>query len=203
MNFETTHYGPAFTRGHLQYIYEFYKAKPYRALPHSERDGWHARPEIWQAPTDVSPLRALDRPQTVEQIVARGYLPVPQGELETAMLSDKKHTSWLGLDDAIRQIRWRYRIYERNRYEIELAKCSATNALLSIENTRGCGTLTGREVQECEKSLHNLYGQQWTERVRLWQDVSRLRQTLPEIAQECLSAYRKVSIIGDIGGDLP
>src|SRR3989304_4958061 len=44
---------------------------------------------------------ALDHPQTVEQIIAHGYFSAPAGEPETVLLSDKKATSWLGLDDII------------------------------------------------------------------------------------------------------
>jgi hypothetical protein len=50
-----------------------------------------------------------------------------------------------------------------------------------------------KEVYGLNKTLQKLYMQQMDERVRLWQDVSRLRLTLPESAQSYLSAYRKAT----------
>ena len=47
------------------------------------------------------------------------------------------------------------------------------------------------------KSLRELYEQQRDERVALWQDVSKLKQAVPEQAQQYLTAYRKVSILED------
>ena len=63
--------------------------------------------------------------QTVEDVIQRGYLSIPGSELETAIISDRKNISWLGLDDLIGQIRNRYQVYERNIYELEVAKCTA------------------------------------------------------------------------------
>jgi len=50
-----------------------------------------------------------------------------------AFISDKKHTARPGLDDVIWQIRRRYEVYQRNTYEIELAKCAAINCLFKHE----------------------------------------------------------------------
>ncbi len=44
--------------------------------------------------------------------------------------------------------------------------------------------------------MNELYMEQRAERVNLWRYVSRLRLQLPETAQQYLSAYRKVSILG-------
>ena len=68
-----------------------------------------------------------DSPQTVEQIIAHGYLAVPNGPPETTILSDKRHTAWLGLDDVITQIRHRYEVYDRNTYELDLAVTSTAS----------------------------------------------------------------------------
>ena len=48
---------------------------------------------------------------------------------------------------------------------------------------------------------YEIYEQQRKERVALWQDVSRLRQSLPEQAQGYLSQYRKLSILNESEGD--
>jgi hypothetical protein len=145
----------------------------------------------------------LDHPQTVEQIIARGYLAIPYAAPETAILTDKGQTSWLGLDDLITQVRRRYEIYQTNMYEIDRAQCSAVNSLFSIEASRGSMPANSKEVYGLNKTLQKLYMLQMDERVRLWQDVSRLRLTLPEAAQSYLSAYRKLSVLGGLGGEWP
>ena len=71
-----------------------------------------------------------DQPQTVEQIVANGYFTIPTGDPVTAMITDKKHTFRLGLDDAIDQIRRRYEIYDKNVYELLLSQCYTINTFL-------------------------------------------------------------------------
>ena len=61
-------------------------------------------------------------------------------------------------------------------------------------------------VQRAMAELHNaqeLYEQMRLERVTLWKDISRLKQSLPEVAQNYLAAYRKVAILEDDGGDMP
>ena len=63
--------------------------------------------------------------------------------------------------------------------------------------------MSSREAYSLNKSLRELYEQQRDERVRLWQDISRLKQSLPEQAQQYLAAYRKVSILEDDRGDSP
>ena len=130
-------------------------------------------------------------PQTVEQIVERGYFRVPQGDPIAAMVSDRKHTSWLGLDDLISQVRDRYEIYQRNLYEVELAKCSALNAMFAVEADRGGVPTDSRERYGLSKNLQRLYQEQREERLSLWQDVSKLRLSMAELAQQYLSAYRK------------
>ena len=103
--------------------------------------------------------------------------------------------------DIIGQVRQRYEIYEKNIYQIELGKCYALNSMFAIEAERGGVRLDSREAYSLSKSLREFYEQQRDERVRLWQDVSRLKLALPEQAQQYLSAYRKVSILEGAEGD--
>ena len=112
-----------------------------------------------------------------------------------AIISDKKATSWLGLDDIIGQIRRRQEIYLGNMYDLELSKCAATNSL--HEHEANHGPADAKVEYALNKRLDQLYSNQREERVKLWQDISRLRQTLPETAQQYLAAYRKVSILED------
>ena len=140
--------------------------------------------------------RLDDGPQTVEQLVEQGYFAAPTAESETAILHDRKATSWLGLDDILTQVRHRRDIYKRNMLEIEWAKCYAFNEL-----ARG-GSLPSEEKYAIyERRLQDLHRDQRAERVNLWRDESRLRQQLPESAQQYLSASRKLDIIGDTDGD--
>ena len=73
--------------------------------------------------------------------------------------------------------------------------------MFAIEAERGGVRLNSREAYSLSKSLREFYEQQRDERVRLWQDVSRLKLALPEQAQQYLSAYRKVSILDGSEGD--
>ena len=154
---------------------------------------------LYDLTSDLAQSHSYWRPQTVEQVIRRGYLSVPQSEPEIALISDRKHTAGLGLDDVISQIRRRYEIYERNIYDLELAKCEAINCLYRHEGYHGP---TDSKVEySVSKRMNDLYMEQRAERVNLWRDVSRLRLELPENAQQYLSAYRKVSILQDDQGD--
>ena len=147
--------------------------------------------------SDLLHTRHIPHRPTVEQVIAQGYFAPPRGKPETSIITDKQHTSWLGLDNIIGQIRQRYDIFERNIYEIELAKCDALSAFYSREATVGFVPANGKEFYSLSKNLQGLYQQQREERTSLWQDVSRLKQTMPETAQEYLANYRKVSLLED------
>jgi hypothetical protein len=136
---------------------------------------------------------------TVEQIIASGYLAIPRGDPVKAIISDKKHTSWLGLDDVISQVRKRHELYQANMYGIELGKCAAMNSVHDHEAHHG--PADSRIEYSLNKRLDKLYKDQREERVNLWQDISKLRLLLPENAQQYLSAYRKLSILEDSTGD--
>jgi hypothetical protein len=151
--------------------------------------------------SDLLQKRTYPVPQTVDQVVRRGYLAIPKSEPETAIISDKKDTSRLGLDDVIGQIRRRYELYDKNIYEIEIGKCYLISSAHAIESARGGVILNSKEKYGISKSISELYQQQRDERVNLWRDVSRLRLQLPENAQQYLSAYRKVSILENEEGD--
>ena len=151
--------------------------------------------------SDLSVRRTFAVPQTVEQIVSNGYLSIQKSEPETSIISDRKNTSWLGLDDLIGQIRNRYQVYENNIYELEKAKCAAINCLFEHEAYHGP---TDTKVEySVNKRLDGLYSEQREERTNLWRDISRIKILLPEQAQNYLSAYRKVSILEDKKGDMP
>jgi hypothetical protein len=155
-------------------------------------------PERYFSPRKKTLARLDDGPQTVEQLIEQGYFAAPPGEPETSILYDKKHTSWLGLDDILTQARQRRDIYEKNMLEIEWAKCYAFNEL-----ARGGWPFSEEKYVIHDRRLQDLHGDQRTERVSLWRDMSRLRQQLPESAQQYLSASRKIDIIADMDGDAP
>ena len=58
-----------------------------------------------------------------------------------------------------------------------------------------------RQQYSLSKALRDFYEEQRNERTLLWQDVSKLRQTLPETAQQYLSSYRKMSVLREEEGD--
>jgi hypothetical protein len=158
-------------------------------------------PASYDFTSDLVQKRSYFVLQTVEQVIRRGYLAIPRSEPETALISDKKHTARLGLDDVIGQVRNRYELYEQNMYELELSKCEAINCLYRHEAHHGP---TDSKVEySVSKRMNDLYQEQREERTNLWRDISRLRLQLPENAQQYLSAYRKVSILEDYKGDAP
>lgn len=138
---------------------------------------------------------------TVEQIIASGYFAVPQADPVSAMISDKQHTSRLGLGDIIRQIRDRYQMYEKNFYELEVSKCAVITGLYTHEAWHGPSD--SRVEYSVNKRLDKLYEQQRQERTDLWRDISRLKLLLPEQAQLYLASYRKASLLEDQKGDGP
>ena len=150
---------------------------------------------------ELPSIRALDRNQTVEQIIAHGYFAPPPGDPITAILSDKKTTSWLGLDDIIAQVRHRYDVYRQNMYELELAKSAATNSLYA--HWAYHGPPDAKQFYSRHKRIQELYQEQRDQRVNLWRDVSRLRLALPETAQSYLSAHRKLQALETTPGDEP
>lgn len=151
--------------------------------------------------SDLTGKKHYFKQQTVEDVIRNGYLSIPKDESETAIISDKKRTAWLGLDDIIGQVRNRFEAYERNIYELEISKCAAINAL--HEHEAHHGPPTSRVEYSVNKRLDKLYSEQREERVNLWRDISRLKLLLPENAQKYLAAYRKVSILEEDGGEGP
>lgn len=195
--------GPVFEGPYVPYFYQagLYRSRPLPAdRPNTQPSGSPSRYDFSGQHTSIGPS---PYPQTVEGIVAQGYFAVPQGDLESALISDKKETSWLGLDDVIRQVRHRYAIYEANMYQIELGKCYAMSSLFGLIAYRGGVRADSRETYGLDKGLREFYEQQRDERVKLWQDVSRLKQSLPEAAQQYLASYRKLAILEDERGDAP
>jgi hypothetical protein len=190
------HFGP----GYVPYFYAAGRFTLYDLpRPHAPLDVRFAPAGSYDFTSDLMRRRGYPAPQTVEQVIRRGYLAIPESEPETALISDKKHTARLGLDDVIGQIRRRYEVYDKNIYELEWSKCEAINCLYRHESYHGP---TDSKVEySVSKRLNDLYQEQREERTNLWRDVSRLRLELPENAQQYLAAYRKVSILEDDKGD--
>jgi hypothetical protein len=182
------------------YFYESGLSKQYQQRQKNLLPGLnYGSTALYDFSSDLSVKRSWPAMQTVEDVIQRGYLSIPKSELETAIISDRKNTSWLGLDDLIGQIRNRYQVYERNIYELEVAKCATINCL--FEHQAYHGPADSKVEYAVNKRLDGLYSEQREERVNLWRDVSRIKLLVPELAQAYLSAYRKVSILEDDKGD--
>jgi hypothetical protein len=190
------HFGP----GYVPYFYAAGRFMAYE-LPRAQAplEVRFVPASSYDFTSDLIQRRGYPAPQTVEQVIRRGYLAVPESEPETALISDRKHTTGLGLDDVITQIRRRYKVYGQNMYELEWSKCEAINCLYRHRGYHG--PTDGKVEYSVSKRMNELYMEQRAERVSLWRDVSRLRLELPENAQQYLSAYRKVSILEDNEGD--
>jgi hypothetical protein len=198
MNLDPSQFGPNSQIGYVPYFYNSGRFINYNITNKTPASSYSRRLEE----TLYSNHQPAGKSQTVEDIVKRGYLSIPPAQPEEALISDKKYTGFLGLDDAIRQIRDRWRIYQDNIYQIELSKCYAVNTMYSLQGQRGGVRLNSREVYSLNKNISEFYQQQRDERVRLWKDISRLKQLLPEHARNYLNSYRKLSILEDRGGDL-
>ena len=189
---------PAVIGGYVPYFYEAGLHQLYASqstVP--RRYSHHSSGRSYSPSLDDSFLQQAERTQTVEQIIAHGYFAVPNSDPITAIISDKQHTSRLGLDDVIGRIRQRYEIHEKNFYQIQLAKTAAINAIYSHEAYMGPGTASSKQHYAKHKAIQGLYEEERLEQVNLWRDVSRLRETLPETAQLYLSAHRKMSALSE------
>jgi len=189
-------------------VYESYshESEPYlscRSVAQHTDQTQPFQPDVASTFSPPPPLgRRLGHPQTVEQIIDHGYLAMPISAPEAAIVSDKKHTSWLAMDDLISRVRRRYEIYNKNMYELDVSICEASNALFRQEAAQGCPA-DQRQWYSTNKRVQDLYEQQRAERVNLWRDVTRVRESLPEVAQQYLASYRKLSILADAWGDSP
>jgi len=189
--------GPVFDSGYKPYFYQSGKFLAYDIPGRGPKSTYFGTSASYDFTSDIVPKTHWPRQPTVEDIIQNGYFAIPIAEPETAILTDKKHTSKLGLDDVISQIRSRYEIYEKNIYQIELGKCYALSSIFAVEADRGGVSMNSREAYSLSKSLREFYEQQQDERCRLWSDVSKLKLLLPEQSQSYLSSYRKVSILED------
>ena len=189
--------GPVFDGAYRPYFYGSGKFLSYD-IPHSGSGlAYFSVSTGYDFTSDIVPKISKPRGQTIEDIIRSGYFAIPNSEPETAIISDKKQTSGIGLGDIISQVRQRYQVFEKSIYEIEIGKCYAISSALAIESSRGGIALNSKEMYGLNKSIQEFYQQQRNERMKLWQDISRLKQSLPEQAQQYLSAYRKVSILED------
>ena len=201
MYFKTQSKCPYQRAGYVPYFYQpglFHYLPPKKNVLSNLNYG---PPALYDFSSDITQKASFVKPPTVEQIIAHGYFGIPQSDPVVAIISDKRNTSWMGLDDIISQIRHRQEIFQENLYDLELAKCAAINSL--FEHEAHHGPADSKIEYSVNKRLDRVYSQQREERVNLWQDISRLRQSLPESAQNYLAAYRKVSILKDAKGDDP
>ena len=152
--------------------------------------------------SEPDPLKPFQHAQTVEQIISHGYFAIPGGEPETALISDKQHTSRLGLEDVIHQVRRRYELYQANMDELDQSVCEANNAVFRQVAAQGAPA-DNRQQYSASKMIQQVYEQKRAERADLWRDVSKLKLLLPESAQQYLASYRKMSILEDTKGDAP
>jgi len=195
--------GPVFEGRYVPYFYQSGKFLTYDIPYRGSKSAYFGESAGYDFTSDIVPKNNWPRQPTVEDIISRGYFAAPKSDMETAIITDKKHTSKLGLDDVISQVRDRYQIYEKNMYQIELGKCYAMNSIFSVEADRGGVSMSSREAYSLSKSLREFYEQQRDERRSLWADVSKLKLLLPEQAQSYLSSYRKLAILDSLEGDEP
>ena len=177
-----------------QYAFEEYTYRPYTGM----RGG--TLREIATARQGAQSGSILDDagPQTVEQLVARGELFMPLCDPELAILQDKRHGSWLALDDQVRQVQERRRLYETNMTDIEWDKCRAFTELY-----RHGWPPSPKQEETFDKRMGELYAEQRGERVAAWRDISQIKLQVPEAVLNYLSAFRKTELLKDLEGQQP
>ncbi len=188
------------TEQDASYYYFYGRSQLYRNLPEVTLSQPQPGPDTYTLLSKRATGQGDEGPQTVEQLITRGYFAVPAADAETALISDKRDTAWLGLDDLVGQVQGRIEIYRQNFYEIEHAKCHAVNDLFAWE-AQNTWPASSDQQYRLTKRLQELYADQRAERISLWRDVSRLRQVLPETIQGYLSSHRKMEILDDDPGD--
>ena len=134
--------------------------------------------------------------QSVEQIIQNGYFAIPKTEPETALITDKQHTSWQGLDEVVREVQGRRQLSQQIIYDLEQAKCAAVSNLYEQVAYQGHPPMS-LQIYSLNKRLGDLYSEQRQERLDLWRDVVKIRQLIPEQAESYLNAYRKVALLND------
>ena len=201
MNLSSQQFGRLPGAEYIPYFYESGQFLRYNEPVKNRRAQTYFMSSGYNFSSEGSSILDPEQPQTVEQIIYQGYLAIPTGDPVTAMITDKKHTAWLGLDDAINQIRKRYEIYEQNIELLEENKCNSMNVFLAHYDKVKPMSVDDRIYYSLNKNIQRLYTQQMDERVNLWRDVSRIRQSLPESAQQYLAAVRKNTVMDDNTGD--
>lgn len=193
--------GPVFDAGYMPYFYSSGRFLAYDLNSRAADSRKFGTASGYNFSNDIVPNSRIVRTETVEDIVNRGYFAAPKSEPETAIITDKKHTSGLSLNGMISQIRKRYDIYQQNMDQIECNKCYAINSQLEVESARGGVRTSSKEAYSLTKNLGEFYREQCDERRSLWADISKLKILLPEHAQSYLTSYRKLSILNDTEGD--
>jgi hypothetical protein len=195
-------HAPAVLPKYQPYLYQSGRFQTYGVLSWTPSSRTPFRSEAATYFSSPQLGRPWDRLFTVEQIIAHGYFSVPYALPETGLISDKLHTSRMGLEDLVSQIRGRTALYQKNMEELALAQCEADNAVFRQEADQG-HPADARQRYSANKRIQDLYQEQREERVNLWKDVSRLRLAFPELTQSYLASYRKMSLLDDLSEEEP
>jgi hypothetical protein len=171
-----------------------YQPAPY-AVPPARYLGYPTEPFCTPAPED---RRYAGLHPTIDTLIATGSFAIPPADPVAALFSDRRYTTRLSLTDALSQIRQRYELYRLNMSDLEQAKLTACNSRRSGFDPPGWKP---EDDPELVQSLEALSQMQRQERIGLWQDISRLRTSLPETIQQYLGASRKMDLLNDTWGD--
>jgi len=182
-------FNPMYNRTAYQYLYGHKSQYGYSAAKPIKPKEFEYQPFFVK---ESEPAEIDQGPQTVEQILYHGYLSVPKMAPETAIFSDKKQTSWLGLDDILTQIKHREQIYYHNMTDLKWSQCYAFN-----EMAKGGWPATDEKELLYNRRMQDIAAQERLERTAFWRDVSRLRQQIPESVQNYLSVSRKMQILDE------
>lgn len=164
------------------------------AVPSTRYLGYPTEPFCVPDPDD---RRYAGLHPTIDTLIATGSFAIPPADPVAALFSDRQYTNRLSLTDALTQIRQRYDLYRLNMSDLEQAKLTATDCRRSWFNPPGWKPEDDPELLQTLEALSQLQRQ---ERISLWQDISRLRTSLPETIQQYLGASRKMDLLNDTRG---
>jgi len=138
---------------------------------------------------------ASEEQQSVDRLVADGCLTVPMADPIAAFLADRQHTTRLSVDDALTQLRRRDDLYRTHLGELLQEEVRVLNAMHSFP--KHMDRVAPDIYLSIQQQLQRLAKERREERTSFWQDITRLRATVPEMVANYLTSYRKTSIFSE------
>ena len=133
---------------------------------------------------------------SVDELLSESPAPASQLDPVAGFLSERKLITHLGLTDTLSQIHERVGLYLLHKNEIEQDELATLNDIHSFPAINGY--IHPETYQEIQKRVQRLGEQKRRERLDFWRDLSRLRQSVPEVLDSYLDSCRKMRILNGL-----